>query len=256
MILCETQHIFKSFPIEGGILRKKIGQVQALHGVSIQLKQQETVALVGGSGSGKTTLGKIIAGLLNADSGTVLWKGTGVAEMGRAERARRIQLIFQDPFASLNPKLSIGTQLREVVFRTGVRDTTSRCMELLNSVGMSENALNFYPFQFSGGQRQRIAIARALALEPELIVADEPLSALDVSIQAQILELFRTLRARLRLTMLFITHDLAVASQYADRVIVLQEGRIVEEGPAAATLQNPRHSYTRKLLEAVPRLPC
>jgi len=257
VVLCDVQHISKAFPIESGIFRRRTGSVQALRDVSIQLNEGETVALVGGSGCGKTTLGRIVAGLIPADSGTLTWKGQPLSAFDRDRRSRCIQMIFQDPFASLNPKLSIEMQLREVVRRSVEGDKIHhRCVELLASVGLPEDILSNYPFQFSGGQRQRIAIARALALNPELIIADEPLSALDVSIQAQILELFKTLRKEFHLTILFITHDLAIAGLYADRIVVLQDGQIVEEGPAQKTLRSPEHAYTRALLAAVPKIPC
>jgi ABC-type glutathione transport system ATPase component len=256
-MLLEAAHIVKTFPIESGIFRRQSGSVQALRDVSLRLEAGETLALVGGSGCGKTTLGRIIAGLTNADSGTLTWKGKSLTLLTRAERARCIQMVFQDPFASLNPKLSVGTQLREAV-RTTVSGNNihKRCVELLEAVGLSESALSNYPFQFSGGQKQRIAIARSLALHPELLIADEPLSALDVSIQAQILELFKKLRAEFHLTLLFITHDLAIAGLYADRIMVLQDGQVVEEGPARATVTQPKHPYTQALLAAVPKIPC
>src|SRR5258708_6221723 len=252
--IVEGRGISKTFPIEGGVFRRRIGSVQALKDVSFQIMKGETLALVGGSGCGKSTLAKIIAGLIVPDTGTLLWEGRPLPTH-RLERARRIQMIFQDPFASLNPKLSIGTQLSEVVHLAEGRDDEERCGQLLESVGMSHDALWHYPFQFSGGQRQRIAIARALAMRPALLIADEPLSALDVTIQAHILELLRELRKTYTLTVLFISHDLAVVDSFADRMIVLQNGVAVEEGPVTTLLSQPRHPYTRALLDAVPRIP-
>ncbi len=263
----------KAYPVEGGIFRTPIGLVQALSDVSFEVHTGENVALVGGSGCGKSTLAKILTGLLAMDAGSLLWKGESTDSWTRLERAQKIQMIFQDPYASLNPKLSIGTQLGEVLrltsgvmaakavpLATGGADSgrdgvAERCRELLESVGLSGEALTHYPFQFSGGQRQRIAIARALAMKPELLVADEPLSALDVTTQAQILELFGQLRQDFGLTVFFITHDLAVAHAFADRIIVLKEGRVVEQGAVASVLAIPQHPYTKALVEAIPKFP-
>jgi ABC-type glutathione transport system ATPase component len=254
MVLLEVSHLSKSFPIESGAFRRRIGVVQALKDVSLVFAEGETLAVVGGSGCGKSTLAKIIAGLLEPDEGEFLWQGRPLASFSRAERAHRIQMIFQDPYASLNPKLSVGMQLAEVLRSSP--EVSSASVSLLESVGLSADALSHYPFQFSGGQRQRIAIARALAARPRLLIADESLSALDVTTQAQILDLFKTLKAKQRLTLLFITHDLAVARQCADRVVVMQEGRMVEEGPVLQVLKTPHHTYTQALLNAVPKIPC
>jgi oligopeptide transport system ATP-binding protein len=257
--LLEVRQVSKAFPIEGGVFRQRIGSVQALKDVSLQIHPGETLALVGGSGCGKSTLARFIAGLLPADSGTLLWQGQSMEAWTRRERARRVQMIFQDPFASLNPKLSVGTQLREVVQLASEstsenQNTHEQCVRLLEAVGLSGDALNHYPFQFSGGQRQRIAIARALAMRPALLIADEPLSALDVTIQAHILKLLKALKAAYSLTILFISHDLAVVDDFADRVIVLQNGSMVEEGSARELLSQPKHPYTQALLDAVPRI--
>ncbi len=254
--LMEAQHLAKSFAIEGGLLKRTLGYVHAVQDVSFSIAPGETMAIVGGSGCGKTTIAKMVASLLSPNQGRLLWEGVPLTTLSRVERARHIQMIFQDPFASLNPKLSVGVQLGEALrIATGVVDVRKRAAELLESVGIEPDALVHYPFQFSGGQRQRIAIARALAPGPALLIADEPLSALDVSVQAQILDLFTRLKKSLGLTILFITHDLVVASLQADRVIVLQDGRIVEEGPADETLRHPQHLYTRALLDAVPSVP-
>lgn len=275
MNLLEAQHVTKSFPIEGGLLRHVVGRVQALRDVSVEIREGEVLALVGGSGSGKSTLAKIIVGLLEVDEGALFWEGRPLKGLSPLERAHRIQMVFQDPFASLNPKLSVGTQLHEVVRiaqRPSLTPTLSLegrgqgrpqgeqrvrdAAELLESVGLSADALRHYPFQFSGGQRQRIAIARALAMSPRLLVADEPLSSLDVTTQAKMLELFRDLKRSYGLTILLITHDLAVAHEFAERVVVLQEGKVVEEGIAPIVLKTPKHPYTKALLEAVPKIPC
>jgi ABC-type glutathione transport system ATPase component len=275
VILLDGKDLSKAFPIEGGIWRKRIGQVQALADVSFHISKGETLALVGGSGCGKSTLAKIVAGLLEPDAGELLWEGRALKRFNRLERARKIEMIFQDPYASLNPKLSIETQLHEVLALTLPTDSLSlkgegyampspfrekvaegRMRELIESVGLSVDVLSHYPFQFSGGQRQRIAIARALAMGPELLIADEPLSALDVTTQAQILDLFKKLKEEYHLTFLFITHDLAVAQAFSDRIIVLKEGCLVEEGLTRDALQDQKNAYTRQLLSAVPIIPC
>jgi len=252
--LLEGRGISKSFPIEGGIFRHTIGTVQALKDVSFHVAEGETLALVGGSGCGKSTLAKILAGLLFPNAGTLQWKGQTLDTTDRLAHARRIQMIFQDPFASLNPKLSIGTQLGDVVRLTGAADVNSRCVELLKTVGLPADVLASYAFQFSGGQRQRVAIARALAMQPALLIADEPLSALDVTIQARILDLLRELKKSYNLTILLISHDLAVVDSFADRIIVLQDGQVVEEGPVSQVLAAPKQPYTQALLNAVPRI--
>ena len=272
MTLLEVRNVSKTFPIEGGVFRRRVGEVRALKEVSFDLNAGESLALVGGSGSGKSTLAKILSGLLRADAGALLWEGQPLESFSRRERACRIQMIFQDPYASLNPKLSVGTQLGEVVRlaqrerpsdkatqrSSNLRTTQSlgrSVAELLEEVGLSADALSHYPFQFSGGQRQRIAIARALAMNPKLLIADEPLSSLDVTTQAQILDLFAQLGKSQRLTFLFITHDLAVANAFSDRIVVLKEGRVVEEGATRTVLGRPRDPYTQALLEAVPKIP-
>ncbi len=234
-------------------MRQRIGAVAALSGVSFEIAQGETLAVVGGSGCGKSTLAKVIAGFLQADSGELLWEGQPLTSFTRLERARKIQMIFQDPYASLNPKLSIGTQLSEAL-----RSVASpvRAEALLDAVGLPADALSHYPFQFSGGQRQRVAIARALAMQPQLLIADEPLSALDVTTQAQVLALFGQLKTDRHLTFLFITHDLAVAQSFSDHIVVLEDGQIVESGPTRQVLQKPQAPYTQKLLSAVIDVPC
>lgn len=237
------QDLSKRFSRPGTFLSRAPEGVQALDRVSFEIQRHETLALVGGSGCGKSTLARIVSGLYPPDSGRVLWEGDDLLSMPRRERARRVGMIFQDPYASLNPKLTVGHQLSEVA---GGREA-----QWLESVGLSTDALHHYPFQFSGGQRQRIAIARAIALEPRLLIMDEPLSALDVTVQAQILDLFRDLKSRLGLTLLFITHDLALAASFAERVCVMEAGRIVDTGPARETLSNPRHPCTKSLAEAV-----
>jgi ABC-type glutathione transport system ATPase component len=256
--LLDARLLSKNFPIEGGVFRRQIGVVQALKDVSFTVQSGETLAVVGGSGCGKSTLAKIISGLIKSDSGELLWQGARMDDWSRQQRARRVQMVFQDPFASLNPKLSIGTQLREVLRLAQPsalpREVDAAAAELLDTVGLSAEVLGNYPFQFSGGQRQRIAIARALAMKPALLIADEPLSALDVTIQAHILALLSRLKKDYGLTILFISHDLAVVESFADRALVMQNGVIVEQGPVSQILSQPQHAYTAALLAAVPRI--
>jgi ABC-type glutathione transport system ATPase component len=249
MNLMTIDQLSKRFPIHSGAWRHRAGHVQALQNISFGISSGETLAVVGGSGSGKTTLAKILCGLLAADQGDVFWEERPLESFTRVEWARRVQMVFQDPYASLNPKLSIGLQLSEAL-RIADHDAQS-AEDLLMRVGLARDALHRYPFQFSGGQRQRIAIARALALTPRLLILDEPLSALDVSTQEQIIALFQDVRKRNALSYLLITHDLNLAAQMADRVLVLQEGRLVEEGPAKQVLSAPKHAYTRALVDAV-----
>ena len=237
-------------------LSKRFSRTVALDNVSLTIRRGQTLAVVGGSGCGKSTLARLVCGLLEPDSGEIWWEGERIDAWSRVERARRHQMIFQDPYASLNPKLSVKTQLAEVVRSGGASNVTTRCVELLEAVGLSADALGHYPFQFSGGQRQRLAIARALAPDPQLLVADEPLSALDLTTQAQIIQLLGGLKASRHLTLLFITHDLAVADQFADEVVVLKDGRVVEAGPSPRVLRSPTHPYTAALVAAIPRVPC
>ncbi len=259
MNLLSLRRVAKTFPIEGGVLRRKIGEVRAVKDLSLEASAGSSIGLVGESGSGKTTLGKIIARHLDADRGEILWEGRPAAGFSRREWAGRVQMVFQDPAASLNPKLTVRTQLEEALRVRSSLDGTEasaglreRLSLLLADVGLSGDVAAFYPHQFSGGQRQRIAIARALALKPRLLVADEPVSSLDLSVQAQILNLLMDLKDRLGLTFIIISHDLAVVSRLADRIAVMKDGEIVESGETAAVLSRPDHDYTRKLLSAVP----
>ena len=259
--MLSLENIVKIFPVEGGILRRKIGIVPALKGVSLRVPAGGSLGIVGESGSGKTTLGKIVARHLAADGGRVLWEGRPHEEFSRREWASRVQMVFQDPAASLNPKLSLRVLLGEAVAvraqidgqkgpRRAERDR--RLQALLDEVGLSGAPLDAYPHQFSSGQRQRLAIARALAVRPRLLVADEPVSSLDLSVQAQILNLLMDLKDRWGLTYIVISHDLAVVSRLADRVAVMKNGEVVEEGETSAVLAAPRHPYTQTLLDAVP----
>jgi oligopeptide/dipeptide ABC transporter ATP-binding protein len=225
--------------------------------VSAQIGEGETLALVGESGSGKTTLGHVVAGLRAPSQGRVSLGGTPLDEHGRRRAGRAIQIVFQDPFSALDPRLPvsdiIAEPLRIQAIGTG-KERRARVASLVEQVGLPQDALNRYPHEFSGGQRQRIAIARALAPGPRLIVADEPLSALDVSIQSQILNLFRDIQEREKLSYLFISHDLGVVEHVADRVAVLYLGRIVELAPREEIFARPAHPYTRALLNAMPRI--
>jgi ABC-type glutathione transport system ATPase component len=234
------------------------GRFRAVEDVSFTVAPGETVALVGESGSGKSTIGRAVLGLTPAATGSIHFDGEDITHRTRATRrslARRLQVVFQDPYSSLNPTKTIGESLTEPPrgqARLDRRSSQARVSTLLTSVGLPEDAVDRYPNHFSGGQRQRIAIARALVLEPSLVVCDEPTSALDVSTQAQVLELLKELQARLGLAYLFITHDLAVVRHFADRVLVLRRGALVEQGGALEVCERPRDPYTKQLIAAAP----
>jgi oligopeptide/dipeptide ABC transporter ATP-binding protein len=259
--LLQLRGVRKEFPLNDTLVRKARRQqlevLRAVDGVDLDVNRGEAVGLVGESGCGKSTLGRCIVGLYELTGGEVSYDGSVLsANRPRAQR-RRMQMVFQDPYSSLNPRMTVAQTLGELlrvhkmVPRNRVED---RSRELLELVGLSQQALHAYPRQFSGGQRQRVSIARALALEPELLVADEPVSALDVSVQATVLNLLDDLRHRLGLTMLFIAHNMAVVRHVCDRVAVMYLGRIVETAPTQELFTNPRHPYTQGLLKAVPRL--
>lgn len=253
-----VENLVKHFPVRKGVFSLVQDYVRAVDGVSFRAPRGKTLALVGESGSGKTTAGRAILRLIEPTGGRVYFDGIEVTGLGAREmRAlrRRMQIIFQDPYGSLNPRMTVHGMLAEVLRVHGLapRGTArARIEELLELVGLPAAAADRYPHEFSGGQRQRIGIARALAVEPDLIVADEPISALDVSIQAQILNLLEELQERLGLTYLFIGHDLSVVRHIADLVAVMYLGKLVEFGPAAAVFEAPVHPYTKALLSAAP----
>jgi oligopeptide transport system ATP-binding protein len=257
--LLEVKDLHKHFPIREGILiERKVGEVKAVDGVSFEIAPGETLGLVGESGSGKSTTGYCILQLLKPTSGSVRFEGVELTDLGREDmrRMRReMQIVFQDPYSSLDPRMTVGDIVGEplVVHKIGSRSTRrARIRELLDVVGFNPEFTNRYPHEFSGGQRQRIGIARALALSPKLIVCDEPVSALDVSIQAQILNLLKDLQRDFQLTYLFIAHDLAVVRSMSDRIAVMNRGELVEIGPAEEVYTNPQEDYTKALLSAVP----
>jgi oligopeptide/dipeptide ABC transporter ATP-binding protein len=248
------------FPV-GSRLGARISHEQrflrAVDGVDLELRKGEALALVGESGSGKSTFALALAGLRAVNRGQVTFDGKVLPKHRSKSDQRRIQMVFQDPYSSLNPRLTIGSMLRELIRVHHVvppNQADAYCKELLRLVGLSEDALRAYPRQFSGGQRQRVAIARALVLKPEVLVADEPVSALDVSVQATILNLLAELRTELGLTLLLISHNLAVVRHLCDRVAVMYLGRIVEVAPTDQLFSDPRHPYTKGLLAAIPRL--
>jgi oligopeptide transport system ATP-binding protein len=258
--LLQARDLCKHFPIRKGFLLREAGQVKALDGVSFEVQAGETLGLVGESGCGKSTLGRTLVRLYEPTAGSISYKGEDFLAL-RGERLRsmrrNIQMIFQDPFASLDPRMTVGQILGEPFKVHDVcppAERQARAKALLETVGLKASYLNRYPHEFSGGQRQRISIARAMALNPELVVADEPVSALDVSIQAQILNLLKDLQKEFQLTYLFISHDLSVVDHFCDRVAVMYLGRIVEIAPKEELFSNPRHPYTQALIEAIPRV--
>jgi len=257
--LLSVKDLHKHFPIRKGVLvERTVGEVKAVDGVSFDISEGETLGLVGESGSGKSTTGYCVLQLIKPTSGSIRFMGQELTEIGREDlrhMRREMQIVFQDPYASLDPRMTVGGIVAEPLEVHGIgtrRSRTETVRRLLETVGFDPNFTNRYPHEFSGGQRQRIGIARALALNPKLIVCDEPVSALDVSIQAQILNLLKDLQRDFSLTYLFISHDLAVVRTMSDRIAVMNQGKLVEIGTAEQIYNEPKDEYTKALFTAVP----
>ncbi len=261
MSLVEIKNLTTHFPVKAGVLQRPVAWVRAVDGVSFTINEGETVGLVGESGCGKTTLGRTILRLIDPTAGEVLFEGQNITSLnGNTLKPfrRKAQMIFQDPYGSLNPRMTVGNIIGESLRIHKLTKTKAeerdRVAELLNAVGLDPGHARRYPHEFSGGQRQRIGIARALAVQPKFIVCDEPVSALDVSVQAQIINLLSELQEKFKLTYLFIAHDLAVIEHISDRVLVMYLGKIVEEATAEELYAHPMHPYTQALISAVPTI--
>ena len=257
-MLVEARDLVKHFPVRGGIFQRQLATVNAVGGVDLQIRRGETVGLVGESGCGKTTLGRMLVRLLEPTSGMILFDGQDITHLnGRKLKPfrRRAQIIFQDPYSSLDPRTQVGDSIAEGLRLHGIGDRDERrerVAQMLETVGLSRKYAGRYPHEFSGGQRQRVGLARALVLGPEFVVADEPVSALDVSVQAQVLNLLKDLQKELNLTLLFVAHNLAVVEHISDRVAVMYLGKVVEITDREALYRNPLHPYTEALLSAIP----
>lgn len=258
MAFIEIKNIVKHFPIHGGVLNRVVGKVHAVNDVSFGVKKGEILGVVGESGCGKSTLGKVVIRLLEPTSGSILYDGRDITELDHAEMMpfrRKMQIIFQDPYSSLNPRLTVNALLKEAILFHRIVDRSELddyIENIIKTVGLRTDARVKFPHEFSGGQRQRLGIARALALKPEFIIADEPVSALDVSIQAQVLNLMSDLKREFGLTILFISHDLKVIEHFCDRVVVMYLGHVVEELPTDRLHERAEHPYTKALLGANP----
>lgn len=256
--LLEVERLVKHFPKRGGLMNRVVGKVHAVNGVSFNIKKGEILGVVGESGCGKSTLGKSLLRLIEPTSGTVRFDGQEITSLSASEMLpirRRMQIIFQDPYSSLNPRLTVDQLLKEAIAFHGVVSSSEMddyVHEIVKTVGLRDESREKFPHEFSGGQRQRIGIARSLALKPEFVVADEPVSALDVSIQAQVLNLMMDLKEQLGLTMMFISHDLKVIEHFCDRVLVMYLGHVVEELPTQGLRDLAQHPYTKALLGANP----
>lgn len=258
-VLLELKGIKKYFPIKGGVLQRKQGDVKAVENVSLKLYEGESLGVVGESGCGKSTLGRAILGLEELTDGKIFFQGAEIQDLKRKEKlkfVKQMQMIFQDPYASLNPRQRIGHALEEVFTMhtdMSAKEKRETVIRLLEEVGLKEDHFYKYPHEFSGGQRQRIGIARAIALNPSFVICDEAVSALDVSVQAQVLKLLKTLQAKYQLSYLFISHDLGVVRYFCDRVLVMYLGNTVELGTVKDLFDKPLHPYTQALLSAIPR---
>lgn len=260
-VLLEIKNLEVRFTSTGGFFSRKKNAVKAVDRVSFKVNRGTTVGLVGESGSGKTTIGRSIVKLVPITAGEIYYEGEEISKLGRKKffpYRKKIQMIFQDPFSSLNPRMTlydIITEPLEIHFPKLKRmERRERVAELLSKVKLDPDFMNRYPHEFSGGQRQRIGIARSLAVEPEFLICDEPVSALDVSVQAQIINLLQDIQEELGLTYLFIAHDLAVIEHISDQVLVMTGGRIIEQADAETIYKNPKHTYTKQLLEAIPQI--
>ena len=254
--LVELDHLTKRFAVKQGVFARGKAEVHAVEDISLDVRRGETLGIVGESGCGKSTTARLILRLLDPTAGTIRFDGRDISKLSARQLRplrREMQMIFQDPYSSLNPRKTVGQIIGAPFEIHGVKGGKQRVQDLLETVGLSPEHYNRYPHEFSGGQRQRIGVARALALSPKLIVCDEPVSALDVSIQAQILNLLRTLQDEFNLTYVFISHDLSVIRQIADRIAVMYLGKIVEIGDSESIYESPKHPYTAALLSAVPR---